>query len=191
MRQPEILAKVHAPEVAAKRGLKKSQWLRSDNPKAIAEMARITALNPMSMPGVREKVSRRLKAMSHEPSVRGGNGRGMTKEQSLLMGALCGRWKAEYALSLGQRTAGYPTHYKIDLANVERRLAIEVDGHSHHARKDLDLKKDRKLSDLGWTVLRFWNWDIVTWINTGMPMESYISMTLAAHGIQVSRSTAP
>ena len=85
MRQPEHLAKVHAPSVAAKRGAKRSAWLRSGDPKAEAQIARIAALNPMSMDGVRQKVSRRLRDMKHEPSVRGGNGRGLTPPQSALM----------------------------------------------------------------------------------------------------------
>lgn len=189
MRQPEHLAKVHSPEVAAKRGARKRAWLASGAPAAAAELERIRALNPASRPEVRAKISRRLRDMQHAPSVRGGNGRGLTASQAALMAVLHGTWKAEYALSLGRRTAGYPTHYKIDLANIERRIAIEVDGHSHHSRAHLDAKKAAKLNDMGWTVLRFWNWDIQTWIDSGMPMESSISMTLAEQGIQVSAST--
>ncbi|MGC8534900.1 MAG: DUF559 domain-containing protein [Rhizomicrobium sp.] len=69
-------------------------------------------------------------------------------------------------------------------------LNVEVDGLSHYARKHLDAKRDKKITSLGWTVLRFSNVEILNWKNCGMPMESYISTTLAAHGIQVSPSTA-
>jgi len=185
MRQPEILAKVHSPEVAAKRGERRSAWLQSGDPKAKAEIERITALNPTSQPEVREKISRRLKAMQHAPSVRGGNGTGLTEPQAFMLAVLGSGWIPEYALSLGRRTPGYPTHYKLDLALPHHAIAIEVDGLSHHSRRDQDLKKDEKLASLGWIVLRFWNRDILTWRDLGMPTGSSISMTLAEHGIQV------
>lgn len=188
MRQPEIVAKVHSPEVAAKRGAKRSAWLRSDNPKAQAELARITALNPSTRPEVREKISRRLKAMKHGPSVRGGNGTGLTEPQAFMLDALGAGWMAEFPLSLGPRTPGYPTHYKLDLALPGRKIAVEVDGFSHGSRKDQDAKKDAKLRSLGWTVLRFSNLDILTWKASGLPTGSSISMILAGHGIRVSPS---
>jgi hypothetical protein len=183
MRQPEYLAKVHNPEVAAKRGAKRRAWLASGDPKALAEIERIRLLNPATQPAVREKISRTLKAMHHGPSERGGNGRGLTLPQQTLMDTLGRTWIAEFSLSLGPRTPGYPTHYKLDLANPERRIGIEVDGFSHRSRKILDEKKDAKLASLGWIVLRFLNQDILTWKTSGMPTASSISTTLAAHGI--------
>ncbi len=187
MSDPERLAKVHSREVAAKRGAARRAWLASGDPRALAEIERIRNLNPMSDPEVRAKTSRRLKAMGHAPSVRGGNGRGMTEPQSMLMAVLGEPWQAEFAVSLGRRTPGYPTNYKLDLAHVEMQVGIEVDGFSHHSRKALDVKKDEKLGSLGWKVLRFWNQEILDWINTGMPTEHSISMTLASLGIRPSR----
>ncbi|MBZ0292499.1 MAG: endonuclease domain-containing protein, partial [Anaerolineae bacterium] len=177
---------VHTPEVAAKRGAKKSAWFKSGNPKAETELNRIRNLKPMSSPKTRARVSSRLKTMNHKPSVRGGNGTGMTEPQSKLLAVLGSNWQAEYSLSLGKRQAGYPTHYKLDLANVALKVCIEVDGHSHRSRKTQDAKKDQKLRSMGWKVLRFWNWDILSWIDSGMPMESSISMTLAEHDIHLS-----
>jgi hypothetical protein len=190
MSQPEHLAKVHTPEAAAKRGAKKSAWYKAGSPTAVKELERIRNLIPTTDPLVRLKISRRLKAMKHGPSVRGGNGRGLTIPQSLMLAALGSGWIPELSLSLGRQTPGYPSHYKIDLANTSKKLAIEVDGHSHASRKHLDQKKDAKLRSLGWTVLRFSNRDILTWNNSGRPTGSSISMTLAAHGIQVTPSTA-
>lgn len=183
MRQPGHLAKVHNPEVAERRGRAISAWYKSGDPRADAARDRIANLNPMARPEVREKVSRRLREMNHRPSVRGGNGTGMTVPQSILLGFLGEGWIPEFALSLGRRTPGFPTCYKLDLANVGRRIAIEVDGNTHHARKDQDRKKEDKLASLGWTVLRFWNRDILTWNDSGRPTDGSISMTLAAHGI--------
>lgn len=190
MRQPEHLAKVHNPAVAAKRAASKAAWFAAGSPAAERERARIAALNPMAKPETRAKVSRRLKEIGHKVSVRGGNGHGLTEPQRALMDALPGNWIAEYSLSLGRRTPGFPTAYKIDLADRGRKVAIEVDGHSHRSRKDQDAKKDAVLTSLGWTVLRFWNWDILNWIASGRPTESSISTTLARHGIQVFPSTA-
>jgi hypothetical protein len=187
MNTPEHKAKVHTPEVAAKRGLKKSAWLRSNDPKAKKEMERITNLNPMGMPGVREKVSLKLRAMGHRPSAPGGNGTGLTVPQQILLDALGNGWIAEYSLSLGQRTRGYPTAYKLDLANPERKINIEVDGGSHYSRKTEDQKRDAKITSLGWIVLRFWNKDILSWKNSGMPMDTYISMILKQNDIPLSR----
>ncbi|MHB8916073.1 MAG: endonuclease domain-containing protein [Thiobacillus sp.] len=181
MSQPEHLAKMHNPEVAARRGRSKSEWYKT--PAAAKELERIRNLNPMSSMETREKVSRTLKAMKHKPSERGGNGNGLTVPQQILKDALSLNWTAEYALSLGKRQAGYPTCYKLDLACPQLKIAIEVDGASHHSRKEQDKKKDAKLASLGWTVLRFWNKDILSWKNTGMKPESYISMILAQHNI--------
>ena len=185
MRQPAMLARVHAPEVAAKRGAKRSAWLRSGDPRALAELDRIRKLNSSTLPEVREKISRTLKLMHHGPSVRGGNGRGLTEPQRLLMAALGPNWVAEWPISLGPRMAGYPTHYKLDLALVERRVGIEVDGFSHASRRALDTKKDEMLASLGWTVLRFSNQTILTWITAGMPPDSSVSMILAVHAIRL------
>jgi hypothetical protein len=188
MNTPEHKAKVHTPEVRRKAGLAISRWRRSDNPKAVREMERITNLNPMSNPETRAKVSSILRAMKHKPSVRGGNGTGLTVPQKILLDALGTEWIAEYALSLGRRTAGYPTAYKLDLANLELKINIEVDGGSHYGRKDKDKKRDAKLASLGWTVLRFWNKDILSWKSTGMAMDTYISTTLKQHAIRLSVS---
>ena len=186
MNTPEHKAKVHTPDVHRRAGLAISRWRRSDDPKAKREMERITNLNPMSRPEVREKVSLKLRAMGHKPSVHGGNGNGLTVPQQILLDALGDGWIAEYALSLGQRTPGYPTAYKLDLANPERKINIEVDGPSHYSRKAEDQKRDAKVASLGWTVLRFWNRDILTWKSTGMPKDTYISTTLKQYDIHLS-----
>src|SRR3972149_4336479 len=159
MSQPEIIAKVHTKEVHAIIGQKKSLWFKSGSPKAIKELNRIRHLNPMSDPFVRFKVSKILKSMSHKPSERGGNGKGLTKPQSMLLEALPNGWVSEYALSLGPRRASYSTCYKLDLANPKMKINIEVDGNSHHSRKRSDMKRDAMLDSLGWKVLRFWNKD--------------------------------
>lgn len=70
-------------------------------------------------------------------------------------------WIPELAISLGKRRPGFPTAYKVDLALPSQMLAVEVDGFSHCSRRDLDAKKDAALAELGWTVLRFSNQEIL------------------------------
>lgn len=100
----------------------------------------------------------------HIPSVRGGNGKGVTEPQRILKEALGKDWIYEYAQGIkGPRNIGYPPNYKIDIANLDLMIAIEVDGHSHNSlkRKEQDKKKENKLKDLGWTVIRFRNEDVL------------------------------
>lgn len=187
MNQPEHKAKVHTPGALAKRVAGHRAWLASGSPEAQTHIERIRALNPTSRPEVREKISRTLKAMNHGPSVRGGNGRGLTVPQQRLLDALGPNWRAEFAISLGRLEPGYPTHYKLDLALPDQRIGIELDGNSHHSRRALDVKKDTKLASLGWTVLRFWNREILTWMDSEMPTGDSISTILEQHGIRPSR----
>lgn len=190
MRQPEHIAKVHTPEVAAKRGEKRKEWFKSGSPKAEAERERIRNLNPMNDLSVREKVSQILRAMGHKPSVRGGNGKGLTIPQSLLLEALGKDWIPEYAISLGKRTIGYPTCYKVDIANIERKIAIEIDGFTHHSRHEQDIKKDAKLESLGWTVIRFWNKEVLSWYEAKDKTETRICQTLAVYNISLGETNA-
>lgn len=91
---------------------------------------------------------RRNGAMPIEPTV----------PQKTLFEALPGSIM-EYPVREGIQGAGW----RIDLALVPLKLAIEVDGDSHNnprARKN-DQKKDRALELRGWTVLRFQNREIL------------------------------
>jgi primosomal protein N' (replication factor Y) len=50
--------------------------------------------------------------------------------------------------------------YVVDFACVEARLIVEADG-SQHGLPGADVVRDRKLSEAGWRVLRFWDNDIL------------------------------
>ena len=186
MNTPEYKKKVHTKEVHARIGKKVSIWLKSDNPTAIKQIERIRALNPMSNPETRAKASVTLRKMKHKPSERGGNGHGMTLPQQIMMDALSGNWIPELAISLGKRKQNFPTCYKVDLGNIDLKIAIEIDGNSHYSRLEKDKKKDLMLVSLGWKVLRFWNKDILNWKDTGMNSASCISMILKQNGIHLS-----
>lgn len=186
MNDPVHKAKVHTPDVAKRRGEAKSRWFKT--PAAAKELERIRNLNPMSIPGVREKVSAILKNMGHRPSQRGGNGKGMTEMQSALLARLSDDWIPEYAVSLGKKTQGYPTCYKLDLAIPSLRIGIEVDGVSHFSRKDQDQKKDEKLISLGWTIIRFWNKEIKEWLNSELPESCRVYKVLMQNKIAIKES---
>lgn len=99
-------------------------------------------------------------ARKRRPVVRGGNGTGMTLPQKTLLEALGKNWSPDFAVFTNKkRASGYPFHYKVDVANVKEKIAVEVDGQSHHAhvRKEQDKKKDALLKKLGWRVFRVTN----------------------------------
>lgn len=103
-----------------------------------------------------------LLAMGHGPVVRGGNGRPLSLPQQMLAESL--GWRTEYIVRTGMpRGQGYPTHYKLDIADPESMIAIEVDGGSHCSlkRQAQDKKKENFLAGLGWKVLRFKNQEVM------------------------------
>jgi very-short-patch-repair endonuclease len=109
----------------------------------------------------------------------------MTIPQQLLLESLEPGWIPEHPVPVKQRRPDLPTCLYLDLAIPIYKFAIEVDGGTHRMTiwKQRDAKKEAYLRSLGWTVLRFWNKDILSWKASGMPMESYISTTLQQHGI--------
>ena len=187
MRQPEIIARVHTKEIHAKIGKKVSKWLRT-TPEGRKNVDRIAALNPMTMPGVREKVSKTLRQMGHRPPWIGGKGRGMTRPQRLLLHHLGVGWLAEYPVPVNPKRANLPTCLYLDIGNPALMIAIEVDGATHctHTVKEADQRKTEYLNGLGWKVLRFWNRQILDWIDTEMPMDHFISTTFKQNDIHLS-----
>lgn len=120
--------------------------------------ARMKTKNPMHQPKTREKVKTTLRAMQWGPTIRGGNGRGPTIQETLLACAL--GWETNVVVPTKmKRGSGYPTCYKIDVGNSLLKIGVEVDGFSHSAmdRQLQDRKKESFLNSIGWSVLRFSN----------------------------------
>lgn len=92
--------------------------------------------------------------------IKGGNGRGLTTPQRVLLDALGEGWEAEFSVSTGGRGHGYPTCYKIDIANPESMVAIELDGNSHVNAEEIDNRKDAFLESRGWKVIRLKNREV-------------------------------
>ena len=135
-------------------------WHAGDTETAIAQRERWKQFThlPKTEKSI-QKMRSSLITRGHRPKIRGGNGQGLTAPQAKLLQELGTGWIPEHAVSLGKRTAGYPTHYKIDIANPSLMMAVEIDGNSHatRQRRMADAKKDEALSVRGWTVLRFSN----------------------------------
>jgi very-short-patch-repair endonuclease len=122
---------------------------------------RMRAHNPMMDEATRTKMSMTLKEIGHGPKRRGGNGRGPTVPQAEL--ARLTGLAIEHAIQTKvPRGQGYPTCYKVDLADVDLCLAVEIDGATHSGKqKAIDAKKDAFLASCGWTVLRFSNEEVM------------------------------
>ena len=124
---------------------------------------RMTEANPMKDLAVRAKVSRTLQAMGHGPSVRKGNGTGLTECEQLLADQT-----GFTPLAVGVPTwlrrelSVAPKNYKIDLAHAKSMLAVEIDGMSHRTtkRQEQDARKDMILARLGWRVVRVTNEEV-------------------------------
>ena len=120
--------------------------------------------NPMHDPATREKTMNALKKHGVKPRVLGGNGRGLTKGQKLLLSWLGRGWWPELVIPTEVNAPDVPTNYKVDIANVWYGIAIEIDGGSHKgasARAE-DARKDSFLKSKGWSVLRFRNKEVLT-----------------------------
>ncbi|ADE10422.1 endonuclease domain-containing protein [Sideroxydans lithotrophicus] len=51
--------------------------------------------------------------------------------------------------------------YIVDFVSVERKLIIEIDGGQHSEQVEYDQRRDFWLRSQGYTVLRFWNNDVM------------------------------
>ena len=49
--------------------------------------------------------------------------------------------------------------YIVDFACLSHKLIVELDGSQHSDSLEDDLR-DRNLTAAGWTVLRFWSWEV-------------------------------
>lgn len=52
-------------------------------------------------------------------------------------------------------------HYIVDFVCVEQRLIIEIDGGQHAEQTEYDQRRDVWLQSQGYTILRFWNNEVM------------------------------
>ncbi len=71
--------------------------------------------------------------------------------------------RAHRLMGLGFRRQFPVAGYIVDFACPAMRLAVEVDGtqHAEAEAASADQTRSKRLADDGWTVLRFWNADIL------------------------------
>lgn len=124
---------------------------------------RMKANNPMHRGDNLERMRATLKAIGHRPPVHGGNGTGLTVPQARLLAALGEGWVPEYPVRTHAKRGTFPGVLKPDIAHLEMKIAIEVDGLSHSVLKvkAADAAKDAFLTGHGWTVLRFKNREVM------------------------------
>ncbi len=56
--------------------------------------------------------------------------------------------------------------YIVDFCAPKQKLIVEVDGSQHLERKEQDLDRSEYLAGKGYTVLRFWNNDVLNDLDT-------------------------
>lgn len=86
---------------------------------------------------------------------RGGNGRGPSPTELAVAAKLGPEWVCGHTVTTGF----LPHHYKIDVAHPGLKVAVELDGCTHYGgkRRAADRRKDNRLHELGWTVVRLRN----------------------------------
>ena len=153
------LSKGRSPEVREKvtKILKKN----AENPKW-REKVSIATKQAMRSPEVREKHLAGLEKAreTHGVNFKGGNGQEMTPIIQLANRLLsrCG-YIREYPIPtkpVKDKFKNAATANKVDFGNPADKIAIELDGASHHNQvaRETDKKKDEILKALGWTVIR-------------------------------------
>jgi len=51
--------------------------------------------------------------------------------------------------------------YIVDFVNFEKKIIIEIDGGQHNIYKSRDTERDKRLKELGFKVIRFWDNDVL------------------------------
>ncbi len=160
--------RLHAdPDFAATLSAKRSARMRATNLSRQSLLSeRMRSQNPSRDPLVKAKIEAALKARpkASYAFLDGGNGTPATLPERLLLDRLGADWVWQHVVATKvPRGSGYPTHYKIDLALAHRKIGIEVDGKSHKANRirEADERKDARLAELGWSVLRFRNAEVL------------------------------
>lgn len=103
--------------------------------------------------------------MNHHP-VSTPNRRNARKMRCAMTGAELKLWnelRAHRLMGLGFRRQMPIAGYIVDFACAEKKIIVEIDGsqHADDEQSKLDKLRSDKLTSLGWTVLRFWNDDVM------------------------------
>jgi very-short-patch-repair endonuclease len=69
--------------------------------------------------------------------------------------------RAHRLMGLGFRRQFPIAGYIVDFACPEKKLVVEVDGSQHADANEGDEARTKRLEQDGWTILRFWNDDVI------------------------------
>lgn len=153
-----------------------------------SQMYKITSSGRKTLAKVMTRKNKHLSMgrTSHNrtPRKRGGNGTGLTIPESILQHALGKEW-IPCTVTTKASHLGYPTHYKIDLAHLQKKIAVEVDGSSHNnpTRRAQDKKKEAFLKKKGWKVIRIKNREAVQ--NTQACIQQILSSCGTSNGCPI------
>ncbi|GAA2850517.1 very-short-patch-repair endonuclease [Aminobacter aminovorans] len=91
------------------------------------------------------------------------NARKMRKQMTDAELKLWNELRAHRLMGLGFRRQLPIAGYIVDFACPTHKLIVEVDGSQHGSAEiaEADAVRTAKLEGLGWTILRFWNDDVV------------------------------
>lgn len=56
-------------------------------------------------------------------------------------------------------------NYIVDFVSIKRKLVIELDGSQHLEQEEYDTERTKFLQSMGYTVIRFWNHQIMNEMN--------------------------
>ncbi|MDX8459394.1 endonuclease domain-containing protein [Mesorhizobium humile] len=92
-----------------------------------------------------------------------GNARKMRKEMTDAELKLWNEVRAHRLMGLSFRRQMPIAGYIVDFACPDKKLIVEIDGsqHAHEEVSASDVVRTTKLETLGWTILRFWNDDVI------------------------------
>jgi hypothetical protein len=188
MQFPSHKAKIHTKEAAKKSGEKRKAFLEGGSEEAIRQIERLKNLKPTLMLGVKEK-QRNTRMSRGYFKKRSGNGFPPSKQQQFVYDLLGEDWKMEHVVRTGTIGNGNPTHWKIDIANISQKIAIEIDGISHTfpGRSETDHRKNIFLIGKGWTLYRFSNREIDDLMNIGITKEEFLYMISKRNPIRLSQ----
>ncbi len=132
--------------------------------------------------GITPENAHREDAMSHipVPPRHRTNAKRMRSSMTEAELKLWNELRAHRLMGLGFRRQVPITGYIVDFACPTHRLIVEVDGSQHGNDVDLHYDDDRtrRLEQDGWTVLRFWNDDVLKGIdNVCMPILAVLKLT--------------
>jgi len=103
--------------------------------------------------------------MTHYPVPRANrrNARKMRKQMTDAELRLWNELRAHRLMGLGFRRQLPIAGYIVDFACPSHKLIVEIDGSQHGSAHvaEADAVRTAKLQGLGWTILRFWNDDVV------------------------------